>query len=277
MQEAASMARTGENSHLSLAVVTCTDLGRRRHNNEDCFLVLDLDEGSSHQVALDLVFELGVRGLVVAVADGMGGHQSGEVASGLCMVALSKTLLSLLEDEATAGLSPRALLARAVAAANETVYNLSEQRPEFHGMGTTLTAALIRQGHADFAQVGDSRAYLLRQQCLQQLTQDQTVGNLLAPGQDVPMSEQIKDMLTQAVGAQPKVHVALSGVELGAGDVILLCSDGLYKVVSRAEITEIMLLPVSLKAKAEGLVARANDNGGPDNISAVLVEVSEKD
>lgn len=271
------MARSDENSRLSLSVVTCTDVGRRRKNNEDSFLVLHLDDGSDHQEPLNTVFEIGPLGLVLAVADGMGGHQSGEVASGLCMVALTKVLLSMVTEGSSAQMRPQDLLSRAVEAANETVYSLAEQRSEFRGMGTTLTAVLLRGSQAEVAQVGDSRAYLLRQQRLTQLTEDQTVGNLLLPDQGIQMSEQIKDMLTQAVGAQPKVKVALTETSLDGGDVLLLCCDGLYKVASLEEIKEILLLPVSLRAKAEGLVARANENGGPDNISVVLAEVGKSD
>ncbi|MGH9431360.1 MAG: PP2C family protein-serine/threonine phosphatase [Terriglobia bacterium] len=271
------MARADENSHRSLSVVTCTDVGRRRKNNEDSFLVLHLDERSDHQEPLNKVFEIGPLGMVLALADGMGGHQSGEVASGLCMVALTKVLLGLVTEETPLGTSPQDFLSRAVEVANETVYTLAAQRPEFQGMGTTLTAMLLRGAYAEVAQVGDSRAYLLRQRRLTQLTEDQTVGNMLLPDQGVQMSEQIKGMLTQAVGAQPKVRVALTGTALEAGDTILLCCDGLYKVVSTSEITEILLLPVSLQAKAEGLVSRANENGGPDNISVVLAEIGKSD
>ncbi|HUY13823.1 MAG TPA: protein phosphatase 2C domain-containing protein [Terriglobia bacterium] len=271
------MARSNENSRQSISVVTCTDLGRRRTNNEDSFLVLHLDDRSDHREPLNTVFELGPSGLVLAVADGMGGHQSGEVASGLCMVALTKVLLGLAAAASTLDETSQDILCRAVEAANETVYTLAQERPEFRGMGTTLTAALLRGAYLDIAQVGDSRAYLLRERRLTQLTEDQTVGNLLLPEQGVQMSEQVKDMLTQAVGAQPKVKVALTGTALESGDLILICCDGLYKVVNADEITEILLLPVSLRAKAEGLVSRANENGGPDNISVVLAEIRKSD
>jgi PPM family protein phosphatase len=277
MLQALSMARADENSHPSISVVSWTDVGRKRKNNEDSFLVLHLDDRSDHQEPLNQVFQIGPLGVVLAVADGMGGHQSGEVASGLCMVALTKVLLGLVTEPDSSGEAPHELLSQAVEAANETVYSLSEQRPEFRGMGTTLTAVLLRGAVAEVAQVGDSRAYLLRKGQLTQLTQDQTVGNMLLPEQGVQMSEQIKDMLTQAVGAQPKVKVALTSVGLEAGDLLLLCCDGLYKVASDDEITEILLLPVSLRAKAEGLVSRANENGGPDNISVILAEIGRRD
>ena len=271
------MTGSNEDCRQSLSVVTCTDLGRRRTNNEDSFLVLHLDDRSDHREPVNTVFELGPSGMVLAVADGMGGHQSGEVASGLCMVALTKVLLGLAAEASPLGGTPQDILSHAVEAANETVYALAEERPEFHGMGTTLTAALLRGANLEIAQVGDSRAYLLRKRRLTQLTEDQTVGNLLLPDQGVLMSEQVKEMLTQAVGVQPKVKVALTGTTIESGDIILLCCDGLYKVVNADEITEILLLPVSLKAKAEGLVSRANENGGPDNISVVLAEIAKSD
>ncbi|MGH9447954.1 MAG: PP2C family protein-serine/threonine phosphatase, partial [Terriglobia bacterium] len=113
-----------------------------------------------------------------------------------------------------------------------------------------------------------------RQNELIPLTEDQTVGNLMqAESRGLPISAQMKDMLTQAVGAQPKVEVALTRCPLTSGDCLLLCCDGLYKVVADEDVKEILNLPASPEAKAEGLVARANHNGGPDNISVILAEL----
>ena len=141
-------------------------------------------------------------------------------------------------------------------------------------MGTTLTAALLNGTHLDLAQVGDSRAYLLRRGVLTQLTTDQTVANyLLATQHELQVESHVGEMLVQAVGAQPRLDVALSSSELELGDRLLLCSDGLYKVVFSNEMTEIAQPPGSLQTKLKALITRANERGGPDNVTVVLGEV----
>jgi serine/threonine protein phosphatase PrpC len=264
-----------ESSRPSLSIAACTDRGLLRPNNEDSVLVLDLEKGSRHLEPMSVMLTLGASGVALAVADGMGGHQSGEVASSLCVAELADALLNQIERDPGLSASPRDLLQRAVETAHEAVYSRSSQRPEFHGMGTTLTAALVRGTAAEIAQVGDSRAYRLRNKVLTQLTEDQIAANMLLPEQRAHVSENIKEMLTQAVGAQPQVKAALTRIALQAGDILLLCCDGLYKVVSDSAITEILLMPLSLMAKAEGLIARANENGGPDNISVILAEIAK--
>lgn len=260
--------------HLSLSVAACTDVGRKRHKNEDKCLVLSLDEQKDFNGQVSANFELGPLGVVLAIADGMGGHQSGEVASALCTLALAKELLDRTNEGKAPGENPQRLLAQTVETANDAIYTVAGQKPEFRGMGTTLTAAWLLGAAVEVAHVGDSRAYLFRQGKLTPLTEDQTVGNMLAVEPSAAqVSAQMKEMLTQAVGAQPTVQVAVSHASLEPGDSLMLCCDGLYKIVGEAEIREILNLPVSVQAKAEGLVARANDNGGPDNITVVLAEL----
>src|SRR5262249_15853230 len=132
----------------------------------------------------------------------------------------------------------------------------------------------LRDMHVDVAQVGDSRAYVVRRETLTQLTTDQTVANyMLAMRQELPADSRLGEMLVQAVGAQSNVDVIITSIELETGDVLLLCSDGLYKVVPSSEILEIVQGLVSPKTKVERLVARANENGGPDNVTVILAEV----
>jgi PPM family protein phosphatase len=259
----------------SLAIATCTDVGRKRRNNEDKCLVLSLDERKQFDGQMAAKFRLGPLGVVLAVADGMGGHQSGEVASALCTEALATELLRRVSEGKLPRENPQSLLAEAVQALNEAIYTTAGRKPEFHGMGTTLTAAWLVDGAVELAQVGDSRAYLFRDHALTLLTQDQTVGNLLRlEHRAAQVSSQVKDMLTQAVGAQPGVSAVLSRSRLRAGDTLMLCCDGLYKVVEEEEMKGILTQPVAIQAKVQGLVARANERGGPDNISVILAEIS---
>lgn len=261
-------------ARVEVSVAACTDVGRKRQNNEDGLLVVDLNGQTTHDHPVEATITLGLAGLLLAVADGMGGHRSGEVASHLCIQTLPRVLLNAQQAGGSGSAQTSTALVHAVETASQVISEEAAQNPTHEGMGTTLTAALVRDMHVDVAQVGDSRAYIVRRETLTQLTTDQTVANyMLAMHQELPTDSRVGEMLVQAVGAQSNVDVVLTGSELENGDVLLLCSDGLYKVVSSSEILEIIQRPVSLKTKAERLVARANENGGPDNVTVILAEV----
>ena len=266
-----------DGARVEVSVAACTDVGRRRQKNEDGLLVVDLNGQTTHVQPVEATITLGLPGLLLAVADGMGGHRSGEVASQLCIQTLPRVLLSPRQTVDSIFAQTSTALAQAVETVSQVISEEAAQNPTHEGMGTTLTAALLRDMHVDVAQVGDSRAYIVRRETLTQLTTDQTVANyMLAMHQELPADSRVGEMLVQAVGAQSNVDVVLTGSELENGDVLLLCSDGLYKVVSSSEILEIIQRPVSLKTKAERLVARANENGGPDNVTVILAEVRAK-
>jgi len=261
-------------ARVEVSVAGCTDVGRKRQNNEDRLLVVDLNGQIIHDQPVEATIPLGSNGLLLAVADGMGGHRSGEVASQLCIKTLPRVFLSALQTGDSGPTQASTVLVQAVETASQVISDEAAQNPAHEGMGTTLTAALLRNMHVDVAQVGDSRAYMVRRETLTQLTTDQTVANyMLAMHQELPPDSRVGEMLVQAVGAQSNVDVVLTSSELENGDVLLLCSDGLYKAVSSSEILETVQGLVSLKAKAERLVARANENGGPDNVTVILAEV----
>lgn len=261
-------------ARVEVSVAACTDVGRKRQNNEDSLLVLDLNGQTTHDQPVEATITLGLPGLLLAVADGMGGHRSGEIASQLCIQTLPRVLLSGLRTVDSGAAQASTALVQAVETTSQVISEEAAQNPAHEGMGTTLTAALLTDMHLDVAQVGDSRAYMVRGEALAQLTTDQTVANyMLAMHQELPTDSRVGEMLVQAVGAQSNVDVVLTSRELENGDVLLLCSDGLYKVVSSSEILEIIQRLVSLKTKAERLIARANENGGPDNVTVILAEV----
>lgn len=169
------------------------------------------------------------------------------------------------------------VLQHAVRVAHRAVFDHAQAFAEKTTMGTTLTAGLLHGTRAELAQVGDSRAYLFRAGNLILLTQDQTIGNQLRSrgGDFAKVDEQIQEMLVQAVGAQAEVEVVMTAVDLELRDILLLCCDGLYKVVSPEEIVDTLELEIGLSEKAAHLVARANESGGPDNITVILAELCQ--
>jgi protein phosphatase len=256
-------------------VAPLNDTGQKRKNNEDSHLILPLDGSVAPQNGEENVFGFSPPGLLLAVADGMGGHIAGEVASQMCVENLAKEMTAQLLVAGVTAPDLSLALRQAVEAAHQGVYTHSQQHEKGSTMGTTLTAALLIGTRATVAQVGDSRAYLFREGSLILLTQDQTIGNLLrSRGEDSDrLTSQIKEMLTQAVGAQPDIKVIMSAIDLEPGDVLLLCSDGLYKVVPPIEIVDCLEQPASAGEKARNLVRRANGYGGPDNITVILAEI----
>ena len=231
-----------------------TDVGKVRSGNEDDFY------------AGETVF---------AVADGMGGHAAGEVAAKTAL----EPVASLDERVFTSGDAADEALMAAIRDANRQVVEKAEAEPDLRGMGTTLTAGMLRDGRLHVAHVGDSRAYLLRpDQPITQLTTDHTlVERLVREGRlsrDEAASHPQRNVITRAIGNEPTVMVdSLPPIRLQAGDQILLCSDGLTGPVPDDEIVDILQSHEDADEATAALVQRANDAGGPDNITVVLLRV----
>lgn len=241
---------------MKIAAHARTDVGRWRPANEDAHIVLD-------------------RSRVFAVADGMGGHAAGEVASRIA-VDIIASLVQSADDDATA-LERR--LATAVDQANDAIAQAAEATPEHAGMGTTLTVlGFTVDGSAGaFAHVGDSRLYRFRDHQLVQLTRDHTwvqeqvsQGNLTV---DQARSHPLSSMLSRALGTQEDIEIERGPVQPAPGDVYLLCSDGLTNMLTDAMITEILSNNDEPRTAAEQLVDKANQQGGRDNITALVVRV----
>jgi PPM family protein phosphatase len=229
-----------------------TDVGRTRSGNEDSYFC-----GRT----------------VFAVADGLGGHQGGEVASAAAVEPLAALDGRGFGDAAAAAEA----LAGAIREANAAILERAAGDPGLWGMGTTLTAAaLAGAGQLQLAHVGDSRAYLLRDGALEQLTVDHTVvGELVRRGRLTPEQAAIhpeRSILTRAVGLDPTVPVDLPDpLELRAGDRVLLCSDGLTEAVGDPDIATILATAADGAAACRSLIDAANAAGGPDNITVVLL------
>lgn len=248
--------------HARLAVGARTDMGRVRENNEDKFEFLEPDEPAV----------LATKGRFYAVADGMGGHQAGQIASEL---ALKTVFRGYYADRST---DVEGSLSRAVAEANRYLLDVARMIPERSGMGTTLTGAVVREDEVYIVQVGDSRCYLLRGGQTEQVTEDHSwVQEQVARGamtrEDAEMSP-FRNVITRSLGAAPEVEPDLFAIKLEPGDRLLLCSDGLSGMVDDTELFEIARAG-SPSVTVWNLVDRAVENGGKDNITALVLDVRE--
>ena len=249
----------------------CGDVGQQRELNEDSYLILTAPAIAPEIDAL------------LVVADGMGGHRAGDVASRTLVEMLDGLFTSSAYQQRVA-YSPQhadyyvVVLKEVLEQANEQIYNLSASHPELSGMGTTATVALLTEGRLFWGHVGDSRAYLLRNGSLQRLTHDHTwVAEQVSAGQMTPEEaarHPRRNVLTQSLGNSLLVRVERGVQPVQPGDLLLLCSDGLTGMVSNAEMQEILLAESDPQTACDQLVALANQRGGPDNITALVTRLT---
>lgn len=255
-----------------------TDLGRTRDHNEDTFLVADLSRGRAGLEPAVQAHDVGRLGSLLMVADGMGGAAAGEVASSMAAQHIFQHL--------TDGETPTALdverfarrLSDAVDRANSLIHAYALEHPDVRGMGTTVTAAGVHGGQLVLAQVGDSRAYLVRGGRAFQLTKDQSLTQRLVDAGELTEEEAEasarRNIILQALGPDPRVKVVVSRNDLRRNDLLVLCSDGLSNVVRKEEIAQAATEHPELEALCDALIAIANERGGPDNITVVAARVS---
>jgi protein phosphatase len=246
-----------------------TDVGRRRKLNEDNFLV---DTETS----------------LFAVCDGMGGHNAGEVASKMAIETLQAFIAKSQGEEKDItwpyGLEPNLSfeanrLKTAIKLANKRVFKAADNREDYTGMGTTLVAALVNGTTLTVGSAGDSRCYLFRGGALSQITRDDSwVSAAWAEGilsSDEIERHPLRNVITKAVGAKESIDLETIEHPMAAGDVYLLCSDGLHAMLTDEQILQtVNPFPASLEEAATRLIDAANDAGGKDNVSVVLLRVS---
>ena len=227
-------------------VAHLSDTGRVRHHNEDRSLA-----------SADLL----------AVADGMGGAKAGEVAAQVAVDSVARLGAAASADDVRA----------AIERANRAIRRMARDDADKSGMGTTMTAAILRDGRLDIVHVGDSRAYLWRGSTLSQITEDHSVvAELVRRGSITPEEAEHhphRNVITRALGAEAEVTPDVMSTDLLEGDVVLVCSDGLSSYVSEAAIAEVLGASATLAEAARSLVKRANDAGGVDNVTVVLGRV----
>ncbi len=251
--------------------VASTNPGRIRSRNEDSYIVRP---------------DLGLFG----VADGMGGHRKGDVASGICVDSIQRWFdgkvegavkKKLLHSESVADetlKAPEQELINSVIFANREIFSLGSSSPAHEGMGTTLVIAMFQGRSVFVVWSGDSRLYRLRKGRLRPVTKDHSLLNEYLKMQMIPKSQErdfpMRNIITKALGLQKRADIESMRVRYEHGDVFLFCSDGLNDMLEDKEISDILCGPGSLNQRAERLIEAANSAGGADNITVVLVQRS---
>ncbi len=256
---------------LNLTVYGQTDIGLVRETNEDAFAIVDLTSGSTIKEQTIFRFEVGEQGVLLAVSDGMGGANAGEVASAMVIKSMGRSMTMQSSD------GPRkSLIEQATEQANHEVWSAAHHQGR-SGMGATLTALHLRGTAVDIAEVGDSRAYILRSGNLLQVTRDQSYVQFLIDSGTLTPEEAatslLQNVIMQAMGQKPDLSVALGRLELRRRDCLLLCSDGLSNEVTAEEMRQVILDAPRLDAAGASLIELAKRRGGRDNITVLLCGV----
>ncbi len=235
-----------------------TDIGRRREMNQDYIFSSDIP--------------LGTLSCLYLVADGMGGHQAGELASKYTAEAVVDHVAQ------TTGAEPEELLREAFRIANSKIRLMAARHREYYGMGTTLVGCTICGDTLLAANVGDSRLYTFKDNKLRQVTVDHSlVEEMVRAGtldRKLARIHPERNVITRAIGAEDSLKVDFFRVPVDECGLVLMCSDGLYSMVDDDEIEKVLMKKLPLEEKAAELVARANDAGGKDNISVILINTS---
>lgn len=236
-----------------------TDIGRKRKINQDCVFVSENPIGNLPNVFI--------------VADGMGGHNAGDYASKVTVETMVEKIAESFEK------NPVRILEKAIEAANSLIYQKANENPDLEGMGTTVVAATCLGQFLQVANVGDSRLYVVSGGEINQITRDHSLVEEMVRMGGIARAEARnhpdKNIITRAVGVVDTVDVDFFTVELKAGDFVLLCSDGLTNMIEDEEICSILRGEGNIEEKARELVKAANQNGGRDNITVVVLQMCE--
>jgi len=251
-----------------------TDVGRTREHNEDAFVVADLTTMNATLKPEVRSHRLGERGSLFMVADGMGGAAAGEIASAMAIDVVLHELETRWSRATSADPETFARALKAAAeSANGRIHKFASERPENRGMGTTATIAGIVGDTIYLAQVGDSRAYLVRGGVALQITKDQSLMQKLVEAGELTAEEaevsERRNIILQALGPESVVKVDLTHQQVRRGDTLILCSDGLSGQMRASDIAEIVTREPDLVQVCKELIDLANENGGPDNITVI--------
>ncbi len=260
-----------------ISVFAQTDVGRVRKGNEDSFLVVDTTSENSASLTEVRQYNLNEGNKFFMIADGMGGPAAGEVAS---LLAVNTVLKEIISKTASTKSEFVQILDDSLQKANTAIFEKASSNLEMRGMGTTATLALISNNKLFIGQVGDSRAYIVRNDTITQVTKDQSfVGQLVALGtitEEEAEKHPQKNVILQALGSQASIQVAATSIELCQNDYLLICSDGLYGLVKNEEIKSIVQSSSDLVSACKELIDLANQRGGHDNITVIITHFSDK-
>lgn len=245
-----------------MIMVSRSDIGRIRQVNEDSALTGTINDLFSFAI----------------VADGMGGHQAGDVASQIAVATFQRVLSQHDEITNWTAEDGKRLMRIAIRQANEEIFKLSTHMEQYRNMGTTIVAAIVWDSMIVIGHVGDSRAYRITEQHIEQLTEDHSLVNALVQSGQLTLEEAEhhprKNVLTRAIGTDDDVEVDIRVLEWNSSDLLLLCSDGLTNRVTDAQLHQVSQSSQSLEGAADQLIALANEAGGEDNITLVLCNLS---
>jgi serine/threonine protein phosphatase PrpC len=246
---------------MSVLIFGQTDIGKKRTNNEDSYLCYSFEDFSEPNY-------------LIAVADGMGGHRAGEIASSLAIESIKKRLIAQYKERTVVDSDFFDILEDSIQEANSKVFSQASQSNELTGMGSTLVAALLSRNQAAVCNVGDSRAYLIRQKQIEQITTDHNwkseqiqLGEL---NEDDIKDSPYKDLITRSLGLNAETEIDSFPVEVCPEDYLLLCSDGLHSLVTSKEILKTFRKFKNPEAICQKLIEAANKKGGNDNITVVV-------
>jgi PPM family protein phosphatase len=265
-----------DHSEIMVHVFGRTDVGRTRDHNEDAFVVADLTTNDASLQPAVRHHRLGAKGSLFMVADGMGGAAAGEIASQMAI----ETVLKEFREHWVAVDNPSSesfarCLRKAAQTANQQIHGYASSHQEFRGMGTTATIAGLLGDTLYLAQVGDSRGYLVRDGVAKQITKDQSLMQKLIEAGELTEEEaaqsERRNIILQALGPEANIKVDLTFQRLRRGDTLVLCSDGLSGQVSRDEIARVISAERDLVLACRKLIDMANEAGGPDNITVIIV------
>jgi len=268
---------------INLALYAQTDVGMVRSGNEDNFLILDLSSGKSWTANEEepqelLTYAQGYYGTLLAVSDGMGGALAGEVASRMAVETVRDRMLQLQAHDIYGKMPFHERMRLAVEEANLVIHSDGQTNQAHRGLGATFTAVGINGNNLYFAQVGDSRAYLIRQGDISRVTKDQSlVQQLIDAGQiteEEAETHSYRNVILQALGAHNNVNVEVNKVELCQLDTLVLCSDGLSGKMHAEDIARVVIAAGDFKSACQSLIHLANERGGEDNITVVIAQFS---
>jgi len=260
---------------LKIEVFGRTDVGKTRDHNEDSFLVADLTRRIASLQPEVREHDVGGRGSLFVVADGMGGAAAGEIASDMAVDTIYSHMINTWGNDPENTEQRFAYrLKEAVEVANQQIHEYAKGHPEHRGMGTTTTAAGIYTGALYLTQIGDSRGYLIRSGTIVQITKDQSLMQRLVDAGELTEEEaavsERRNIILQALGPDPHVKVDLTRQELRRGDMLVMCSDGLSGLVPKDDMLRIVSQTPDLVGACRDLIDLANARGGPDNITVIV-------
>lgn len=241
-----------------MMVGAVTDVGLIRENNQDCMFA-----GSIESFPLYIV------------ADGMGGHNAGEIASSMAVDIIEK-VFTVNKDKLISEESIKQTIEEAIVTANEKIYLQSKKIPDYAGMGTTITLAYIFENKIYIGHVGDSRAYFITKDEIKQITDDHSLVNELIKNGSITPEEAInhpqKNLITRAVGTSSDIQLDFYVLDYKPNDILIICSDGLTNMLNDDDIMKLIKSEDDIDIACNNLISIANENGGRDNITVIVIK-----